>query len=678
MGPVNVGFDSPVGVDSGSYADTTTIADVTGDGLLDLIVGNGAGVSATDDLKLVVFAQQLDGTLASTPAVYSPTFVEGDEPSLISAAGDLDHDGDTDIAAATDQGVDVFLQAGGVLTGPTSYASASGDVLDVQVADLNADDRDDVVFTVAVAASPGEYRVVYRYQNVAGTLDGPVVLTQLAAASRVAVGDVTGDGQPDIVIEDGSSSGLDLLVQQDDLSFVADADDRLSGVVASVFADVTGDGLDDLVALRPTIAQDELVVMAATAGGPLDDPVAYDVLGASDDASLEAADLNGDGAVDLASFDGDLTTLWMQDDAGALKGPCAAPALLSSPVAGKEITAVGDLDGDGVPDFAGGGGQLVAQVTTGFAPGETYATTLTALANDFVVKIGNDVVVTGELTPEMGCLDTGSSVQIWRADPGEAAVQIGTAPLEQTSEGLTYEFRHTPGTSGRFTYHARFPETGVLAASKSSNFKVDVERYSSSLSLKVSDTAVTFGESLALTARLNGPAIGSIRFYATSDGTKKLVDTVKVNAQGKAVLRVKPKAKTRYSAEYAGSSSYEGSTDTGPVVTVAAIVSGTMVKYQKKVDGTAIYKCCRAYLLVSIKPVKPRAPVKITVQYWNGRAWKTLQADKDTFPLNTDGAAVIYLDIQGGAGFRFRAKACWAGDDLHTGDCSSWAPFKLV
>lgn len=665
--PVHVGFDEPVSIDTGSYAYATSIADVTGDGLVDLIVGNTGLYADTRDYRLVVIAQEPGGSLAP-PAVSTPTMLEGEHPSLVNAAGDLDGDGDLDVAVGTVQGLDVFAQAGGVLTGPTNHPEA-GEVFDVQIADMNGDARDDVVYTVL----GGDPEVFHRYQNGTGTLDAPVSLGSFPGGESVAVGDVNGDGRPDVVIEDGSPSGLGLLLQQEDGSFVADLDDRVSGVSIAVFGDVTGDGRDDLIMRRD--ATNALAVMAGNAGAPLSGPVGY-ATGASGDLSIEVADLNGDATADVAVLATDGTAIFLQDDLGVLHGPCPAPVLLEGAIGGKEVTAIGDLDGDDVPDLVGGGVRLGVSRMAGFGPGETYASTLELSAtND--VELGGTIALSGEVIPDFGCVDPGAAVTIWRAQGSAEVVVIGTAPVQDTSEGFTFSFEDTPAAAGRYHYHATFDGAGVIAGSESATITRDVSKLGATVDLAISDTSIRFGESIRLTARLRGPQTGTISFYGNVGGGKRLIDRVKVGARGKAVLEVKPSRHTTYTAEYPGTATFASAKSRERSVKVAAIVNGTMVKYQKKVSGTSVYPCCRAWFLTWVQPKKPAQQVKVTVQYWSGSAWRTLRADDDTFKLGQDGAALIYLDIAGGGGFRFRARATWSSDGQNLGGSSPWAPFRL-
>lgn len=671
--PANIGFDPPVTLETGSDVTAVTLADVVGDDGLDLVASTGGSGSEPTDRTLQVFERQAGGTLSASPVTHTPTGDASGSPSLITASGDLDGDGDADMAAGTAQGVDVFLQGADGLGAPTNLPAAGGEVLDVQVADLNADGRDDLVSTVDVADS-ADVQVARRSQGEGGAFADEEILGTFAGGDRIAVGDVTGEGRLDVVVADGPADGLDVLTQAADGSFSATTIAAPAPVRAASFADVTGDGIDDLVTLDADGSS--LRVIGVTAAGPDADPAVYGTATASPALSIETADLNGDGATDVAVLSGAGTALWLQDDAGVLSGPCAAPTPLPvGATGGREITAAGDVDGDDVVDLIGGGGRTGAGVMTGFAPGETYPTTLTLDALPVQVTVGASITVTGSLSHDHGCLEPGAQVEIWRATGAAAATKLATVDLD----GLDFSYTDPTPVAGTHHYHAVFSGGGVLGADESGVGTVVVAKKTASVGFTVSDPSVRFGESITLTATLNGATTGRIDFWAkVGTAAPRLVGSANVNAQRKASLVVQPRHHTRYYATYPGSATFAQATSKEVTVTVAAVVSGEMTKYVKKVDGVAVYRCCRAWLRTWVRPSKPGQFVKVRVEYWNGARWIYLGAAKDTFKLDPDGSALIWFDIAGGAGFRYRTRATWATDGLNSGGSSPWVHFKLV
>ena len=210
------------------------------------------------------------------------------------AVADLDGDGLPDIAATFTHSSDapphsgyvaVYLQLHGhpgIFAAPTIHA-VGNDPVAIAVGDLDGDDRSDIVTANAILATSGA-----GVSDVSVLRQNPAAPGQfLAAASYgvgtvphdVAIGDIDGDGRPDLVAAD--SEGLSLLMQD-----VAAPDtfrsrtrvDVGTGGTTSAGASVL---LQDPVTLRS---------FGAAAG--------YAIAFRSEDIAI--ADLDGDGRADLA------------------------------------------------------------------------------------------------------------------------------------------------------------------------------------------------------------------------------------------------------------------------------------------------------------------------------------------------------------------------------------------
>jgi hypothetical protein len=184
------------------------VGDLNGDGLTDVVVANWSGSPAQ---AASILYQQVDGTLGgvvsrSVPGNWLPWGI---------GIADLNGDGRNDLALShggnrPDSFVSVFLQnADGTL--PATPASlTSYDIPEpMEMADLNNDLRPDVLVAHGGWNALGIY-----LQGTSGTLD-PELLDPIPYASHynphgLAVGDVNGDGAPDVAIAD-YNSGLVVL-----------------------------------------------------------------------------------------------------------------------------------------------------------------------------------------------------------------------------------------------------------------------------------------------------------------------------------------------------------------------------------------------------------------------------------------------------------------------------------
>lgn len=187
--------------------DEIEIGDLTGDGLADLVVMRGQDGPA----NLLVLAQDPQTHLLREAVPYG--WGDHRTPHGLALA-DLNGDGRIDVAVTwgghqPDCGLGLFLQnAQGTLGSPTALGST--DVPEpVRAADMNGDGLADLVVV------HGGWQTVSTYlQQPDGTF-GPEALAPLPFASHyepqgLALGDLNGDGKPDVAIAD-QNNGLVLL-----------------------------------------------------------------------------------------------------------------------------------------------------------------------------------------------------------------------------------------------------------------------------------------------------------------------------------------------------------------------------------------------------------------------------------------------------------------------------------
>lgn len=190
---------------------------------------------------------------------------------------------------------------------------------DVAVADMDGDGRLDILTLAQYASSMNrrEGRLIVHLQNPSGSFTAVQTAIVGEYPWRFAVGDIDGDGARDVAVVDAEGSrGLWVLLQ-----------DRAN--------------------------RGRLLAAREVASG----------VGTSD---ITMADLNGDGAADLAVADGAAGSarlgIFYQDP--AQRGSFRPVVQLTVPGTATNAVAAGDLDGDGRPDLAIG----VAQPGDGYTP----------------------------------------------------------------------------------------------------------------------------------------------------------------------------------------------------------------------------------------------------------------------------------------------------------------------
>ncbi|QDU20543.1 beta strand repeat-containing protein [Urbifossiella limnaea] len=258
----------------GSTPARAAVADVTGDGVPDYVVGSGPGRVAT----VVV----IDGATRVTVATYLP-FGDAFAGGTFVALGDVDGDGRADIAVSADLtgGPRVVVLSGATGAPLASFLGIDDDNFRggarVALGDLNRDGLADVV--VAAGPGGGPRVAVFDGATIRPTLtptrlvgDFFVYEPQLTDGVYVAVGDVDGDGAGDLVTTPGVGgsprvlvvSGAQLLFGPaaaiaDPLTnfFAADSSGRLGARV--VAKDLDGDDFADLVVSVPGVASRSVI-----------------------------------------------------------------------------------------------------------------------------------------------------------------------------------------------------------------------------------------------------------------------------------------------------------------------------------------------------------------------------------------------------------------------------------
>jgi uncharacterized protein (DUF2141 family) len=311
-------FQAAVGYSSGGYqAYSVAIADVNGDGKLDLIVTNQAQCAECSTGTVSVLLGNGDGTFQA-PVSYNA----GPSNAHFVAIGDLNHDGHPDLVVANCANefgglcsgvaggpvmgaVSVLLNNGdGTFKAPVTYSSGGWEDATVAIADLNGDGKPDLVATNLCRSQSdcenGSVGVLLG--NGDGTFQSPVTYSSgPASAAAVAIADLNGDGHLDLVV---GGPLITVLLGNGDGTFQPPVGVGSNYNIFSVaIEDVNGDGKLDLVTsgfpllLAPTGGVN---VFLGNGDGTFQTPMAY---GQSSFTSLAIADVNGDGKPDLLVAD---------------------------------------------------------------------------------------------------------------------------------------------------------------------------------------------------------------------------------------------------------------------------------------------------------------------------------------------------------------------------------------
>ncbi|MGA9587365.1 MAG: FG-GAP-like repeat-containing protein [Terracidiphilus sp.] len=503
MGNGNGSFQGAPQISAGEYTGNN-LADVTGSGTLDLITNTINTPYGFPDTAVSTFTVQLGTGKGSFNPVATPitppasfvlngTTITGADKAIADsfAVGDINGDGKADLvfldnnltAGNTIYPTPVYFTAlsngDGSFGAPTPHAlpqiapAADFDISNtasgVQIINLSRGGNAGLI--VAFDEIEGGTGVTNPYNlgfavlagNGDGTFKAPVITSTYSSAtasssafppSLVAIADINGDGNADLVVNIPGTTVVNFQLQNQFVIFLGNGDGTFKAAMpiyttadeygTPVVADLNKDGKLDLAFLAedPT-GQAQLVIALGNGDGTFGTPTILDLSGGDSirSSSLAAADFNADGNIDLALFQSsDFSGIFYGNGDGTFTsvniGTTSAPNIIPKDLLNLELSGpavAASLSGGTMPDILVGNTILLNEYGAAVTGPAASSTSLSASPTS--ITAGQSVTLTATVTGPSG--NTTSPTGTVTFEDGTTTLGTGTLTAGVATDATT-------------------------------------------------------------------------------------------------------------------------------------------------------------------------------------------------------------------------------------------------
>jgi uncharacterized protein YjdB len=362
-----VHFDPKVDFTSGTQPYSVAIGDIDGDGKADIVAAN-VGANSISVFRNTASS----GSITSGSFASKVDFTTGSQPYGVTIA-DIDGDGKLDVAVTNNASntVSVFRNTAtsgsitsGSLAAKVDFATGTNP-MNVAVNDMDGDGKADLVVANFYSSTVS----VFRNTGSSGSITSSSFATKVDFAAGtfpycVALGDIDGDGKQDIITANNGAASISLLRNTATSGSVTSSSfaskvDFTAGTqpYGIAVADIDGDGKMDVVAVNSASATLSVFRNTASSGTISASSLSAKVdftTGASP-YSVSIGDADGDGKPDIMvanSASATVSVFRNTASSGSISSGSLAAKADYATGSNPKFVAVGDLDGDGKPDMA--------------------------------------------------------------------------------------------------------------------------------------------------------------------------------------------------------------------------------------------------------------------------------------------------------------------------------------
>jgi FG-GAP-like repeat/Secretion system C-terminal sorting domain/IPT/TIG domain len=450
---------------TGIYPHSVVAADFNGDGKPDLFVSRGSSSQVT-----VLTNTSSSGSISFASPLYFPGMPSDMQGS---AVGDLDGDGKPDVVVTNgvgDTSVSVYRNSssGSVISfdDPLRFVTNYGPYC-VAIGDLDGDGKPDL----AIANTGSNYITIYKNTSTPGSISFSNRTDILVAGNPygIAIGDLDKDGKAELVVStEGSNSSLYVIKNTSTPGNFSFGSPVFFASLASAFTlaigDLDGDGNPDIVATGGNPSGVLILRNMSTTGNLLfDQPKSFEAGNYTVDVSIH--DLDGDSKPELVAVNRYGNSVSVLKNRSTI-GNIDFETHMDYPVGDAPlIAAIADLDGDGRPDIITAnssddkisilrnmiGDTLAPIIDSFYSDTAIRGTKLTILGKHFT---GATMVQFGGVSADSFVVDsaTGITATVGRGASGNLTVTTNFGTATDTGfvfKGpLIYQYTPTHGSAG--------------------------------------------------------------------------------------------------------------------------------------------------------------------------------------------------------------------------------------
>lgn len=315
-------FAAKVDFSAGTFLENVVLSDVDGDGKIDMVAITNANIS-------VLLNTSTLGTINAASFAAKVDFASGFTGPVFGASGDVDGDGKPDIVNANSGGSSVSVRLNTSTPGNISFAAKvdfpSGlTSVSVAIGDLDGDRKPDLAVTNAEAAT-NTVSILHNTSTMGSvSFNTKVAFATGAIPRNVTIGDVDGDGKPDLVVANNAATAP-------------------VATTVSILRNTSTPGTIDVNSFAAKV----------------------DFTAGTSPRFVALGDVDGDGKPDLVVANigsNNISVLQNTTTSGTINAASFAAAVNFATVANPISVAIVDLDGDGIPEVAvaNGSGSLVS------------------------------------------------------------------------------------------------------------------------------------------------------------------------------------------------------------------------------------------------------------------------------------------------------------------------------